>query len=187
MHLCKKYNMRLLLSFAFITLFIACKSEKKLTDEEQMEQSARSYFFMGDSVDVEVSITDTIFTEELDDILNRIEENLSLVQQDIDTLNTMMDDLAYTESQPKPQQAKTFHQVCCEESENKELMLNYKLKMADLDFKKLEYKKSNRIFLHLKRSIWANISGYEVNVHYQLNDEVADIIVLMDADYNIVD
>jgi hypothetical protein len=179
--------MRLILSFAIITLFVSCKSEKKLTDEELMEQSARTYFFMGDSVEVEVTILDTIYTDELTETLDMIDANISLVQQDIDTLNTMMDDLVYNEDTIPVLKAKTYHQVCCEDAKRTETLLGYQLKLKDLNMKKLEFKNSSRLFLHLKRSIWANIAGYEANVHYQLNDEVADIKVLMDADFNIVD
>ena len=179
--------MRYLIPLFSILIIVSCKSEKKLTDDELMEQSARSYFFMGDSVDVEVTILDTIFTDELTETLDMIDANISLVQQDIDTLNLMMDELAYDADNPPVLQTKTDHQVCCEASEKKEKMLGFQIKMKELNLKKLTFKNSSRIFLHLKRSIWANISGYEANVHYQLNDEVADIKVLMDADFNVVD
>ena len=41
--------------------------------------------------------------------------------------------------------------------------------------------------MHLKRSVWADIAGFEAMVHYELGDEVNDLVILMDADYNIVD
>jgi competence transcription factor ComK len=59
--------------------------------------------------------------------------------------------------------------------------------MAEFKAKKVEFQNSNRLYLHLSRASFANISGYSVNVHYELGEEKADLIVLMDAELDVVD
>ena len=65
--------------------------------------------------------------------------------------------------------------------------LEYRLKLKDLEFQKAMFDQTNRILLHLKRSIWANIAGFEAIVHYELGEEVNDLEILMDANYTVVD
>ena len=66
-------------------------------------------------------------------------------------------------------------------------LVEYQLKLKELEFQKAIFDQTNRILLHLKRSIWANIAGFEANVHYQLGDEINDLEILMDANYVVVD
>lgn len=162
-----------------LTLF-SCKGEKKLTDNEKIEKSIRNYLFLGDSVDVTFEITDTIHTEELDGMLSTTEENLGLIQLDIDTLGIIIDDLSY--------QIQNGQQNGAPVDLNKEnQLLKYKLKYEQLSSQKRQFTQTNRILLHFKRSIWANIAGFEVAVKYSIEDKNVETMVMMDANYRIID
>jgi len=169
---------------------MSCKTDKSLDkpDLEIIEENVRSYFFMGDTVDLEVSIADTIYSDELEDMLAMLDTNLMLIQQDIDTVNSIIDALSYADKEESNKlSAAGFEKLEYEALQRKNPILEYKLKLKELEYKKLNFQQSNRIYLHLKRSTWANISGFEVDVHYKLNDEEADLKVLMDAEFNVVD
>ena len=174
----------------FALFLFACKGETEYiqTDAEKIDISVRNYFFMGDSIEIECTIVDTISAKELDVILETTEENLRLIQLDIDTLNSMIDELAYENLQIDQK----VHTRTAER--DRELYIQryfplnqYKLKMAAFKAKKMEFQNSNRLYMHLKRSTFANISGYGVSVHYKMGEEEADLQVLMDANFDIVD
>lgn len=172
---------KILFTILIALIFVACKGEKKLADNELIEKNVRAFFFMGDSVQVNVQITDTIYVEELNEMLATIEENNRLIQQDIDTLKIMIDDWAY-KAVDLEKNAQT------QESKDAEIKsLEYRLKLWQIELKQTQFNQSNRIMLHLKRSIWANIAGFEATVHYELGDEINDIPILMDANFNVVD
>ncbi len=72
--------MRHLIYLSFILLgFYSCNGESKLSDQELMQKNVRNYFFMGDSVEVEVTITDTLKINDFEDILANIQNNIRLV------------------------------------------------------------------------------------------------------------
>jgi len=162
-------------------VFISCKGDEKLADSELIEKNVRAFFFMGDTVDVDVTITDTIHDTDLTEMLATVEENIRLIQLDIDTLTIMIDDWAY-----KAIDFEKNNQLI-ESKEAKIKSLDYRLKHQNLEFQKAQFSQTNRILLHLKRSIWANIAGFEATVHYQLGEEVNDLEILMDANYTVVD
>src|SRR5687767_10594168 len=87
--------MRFLYLLPLFLLVLSCKGESKLSDQDLIEKNVRAYFFMGDSVDVEITITDTVKSAELDEMILTIEENIKLIQLDIDTLHLMVDDWSY--------------------------------------------------------------------------------------------
>lgn len=173
--------MRTILFIAIPFLILACGGEKKLTDQELIEKNVRNYFFMGDSVQLEVTITDTINTVLLDEMMATTSENIRLVQLDIDTLGMMIDDWSYKILDLK----KTSDSLAAKNAEIK--LLEYRLKRTELEYKQAAFKQSNRIFMHLQRSIWADIAGFEAKVHYTLGEETNDLVVLMDANFNVVD
>lgn len=169
---------------------MSCKNDESVSqsDIEIIEANVRSYFFMGDTVDLKVSIADTIHSEELEDMLAMLDTNLMLIQQDIDTVNSIIDALSYADKEASNKlSAMGFEKAEYEALQRENPILEYKLKLKDLEYKKLNFQQSNRIYLHLKRSTWANVSGFEVDVHYELNEEKADLKVLMDAEFNVVD
>lgn len=175
---------------AFMFGMMSCKNDKALdqSDIEIIEENIRSYFFMGDTVQLEVSIADTIYSEELENMLAMLDTNLMLIQQDIDTVNSIIDALSYANEEASNKlSAMGFEKAEYQALQRENPILAYKLKLKDFEYKKLNFQQSNRVYLHLKRSTWANISGFEIDVHYQLNDEEADLKVLMDAEFNVVD
>lgn len=188
-----KVDFRNIVQFAMpmmMLVMMSCKGENSVTesDQEKMEANVRSYFFMGDSVELKVTIADTIYSGELDDMLAMLDTNLMLIQEDIDTANSIIDALTYADQEEsKKYPPKELDKEIFENLKRQNPILNYKLKVKELEYKKLGFQQSNRVYLHLKRSIWANIAGYEVDVHYKLNNEEADLKVLMDAEFNVVD
>ena len=172
---------KIFLSAAFAFLLLSCSGETKKSDQEIMEENVRNYFFMGDSVQLNVTITDTVYANELEFMLENTEENIRLVQLDIDTLSLMIDDFNYQSIEHAKQNNGS------ESLTAKNKALELQLKKKELEYTRATFEQTNRIFLHLKRSTWADISGFEANVHYELGDEVNDLTVLMDADFNVVD
>ena len=175
---------------AIMFMMMSCKNENSLSqsDQEIIEENVRTYFFMGDTVDLKVTVADTIFSEELENMLAMLDTNLMLIQQDIDTVNSIIDALSYTDKEESNKlSAIGFEKAEYQALQRENPILEYKLKLKELEYKKLNFQQSNRIYLHLKRSTWANVSGFEVDVHYKINDEEADLKVLMDAEFNVVD
>ena len=174
-------NFRFYFLLIFVALFTACKGETKLSDTETIEQNVRTFFMMGDSVDLEITITDTMYVDELQVMLKTVEENNFLIQLDIDTLSLMIDDWNYKAVDLE----KTNQLIAAKDAKIK--ALEYKLKMQELEFKKAGFAHTNRILLRLQRSIWANIAGFEAKVHYQLGEEISNLEILMDANFNVID
>lgn len=162
-------------------LFISCKGENKLSDHDQIEKNVREYFFMGDSVTVNVTLTDTIFVDELDAMITNAEDNNRLISAEIDTLQSLVDMWNY--------RALDFEKNNQTDSASSAKInaLEYTLKLRETEFHQAALAQSVRIFMRLKRSAWANITGFEANVHYELEDESNDIIILMDANFEVVD
>lgn len=166
---------------------IACKGEtESLQSSDQLiENNVRNYFFMGDSVEVDCSVNDTIFSKELDEIFETIEENIRLVQMDIDTLGARIDSAAYAHLEER---SKLYPESIDQKMALKDLeVAKMQLMLAELKGKRTEFQNSSRLYMHLKRSVSNNIAGYGVAVHYQIGEETADLKVLMDADFKVVD
>ncbi|MFT4600836.1 MAG: hypothetical protein ACI857_001013 [Arenicella sp.] len=181
--------MKYLLPLLVLALF-SCQgeTEKLQSDEEKIEISVRNYFFMGDSVEVQCTVADTISAKELDVILETTEENLRLIQLDIDTLNSMIDNMAYENLELDAQVYSRTEEISELFSDNRrESLCGLQLKMEQLKAKKMEFHNSNRLYMHLRRSTFANVSGYGVLLHYEMGDESADLQVLMNANFDVVD
>lgn len=173
--------MRILVVLTLLFTIASCGGDKALSDQELIEKNVRAYFFMGDSVQVEITITDTVKTTELDQMIQTMEENIRLIQLDIDTLHLMVDDWSYKALDLE----KADSLMAAQNAKIKSL--EYRLKLQELQVKQAGFAQTNRIFMHLKRSVTENIAGFEVKVHYTLGEEVNDLIILMDAAYNVVD
>ena len=155
-------------------LFSACNSKEN--QEDKVTESVRSYFFLDDSVQVVADVIDTLYADELEQMLETIQENQRLVQLDIDTLGSMIDDLAYDEIEGEN-----------ELYEQKIKLLEYQLKYEQLKAKQLEFQQNERVFLGLKRASWADIAGFNVQVNFNSSGEDEELVVLMDGNYRIVD
>ncbi len=176
------------LSLLVLTIAIsACKGEKSQSDDEKIESSIRSYLFLGDSIDVEIEFADTIRVEELDGMLSATEENLKLIQLDIDTLGTMIDDLSYNLQSDSTNATSGEIELGEPVSFEKFLLTSYKLQYAALNNQKNNFSQTNRVLYHLKRSVWADIAGFDVIVKYEYNGEPIETMVLVDANYRVID
>lgn len=164
---------------AIALLVIGCKKETEISDDQKIEDNVRSYFFMDDSVDVTVTITDTIHVDELDFLMANVDSSLKNIQLDLDTLQLMIDDWNYKSLEP--------NRSVVDAKDAKIKALGYENKFSELQFKKAGFTQSRRIMLHLRRSIWADIAGFEANVVYKNGDENNELTILMDANYRIVD
>lgn len=174
--------MRFIFSLAILsTLLLSCKDSNKISDQELMEQNVRTYFFMGDSVQLDIQITDTLHINDVEEIIANLQNNERLIQLDIDTLSLMIDDWNYKSLNHKNENNLIAADSC------KIKALQFQLKQKELLFKQAEFNQTKRIFLHLKRSTWADISGFEASVHYEMENEVNDLLILMDANFNVVD
>jgi hypothetical protein len=168
-----------------VSLFLltSCDNSNNVTStNDQIEKSVRHYFSMGDSVDVSVEVTDTIFIEELTAMQGNVSKNFNLAQMDIDTLdylienweNEMFNIQDSGGSEADINRAKVMVQM-------------YQLNQADTKIKQLNYKNSNRVFSDLERETIGNISGYEVATTYILKDEKNTLNLLFDANFKVVD
>ena len=165
---------------------ISCKGEKSISDDQKMENSVRNYLFIGDSIDVSISITDTISIDDLDMLMSTTNVNLNLIQLDIDTLGSMIDDLAY--GLQKPDSNTSLEMVPgAEVSFEDYLLVRYKLQYAELNAQKFKFTQTNRVLYQLKRSVWANVAGFDVLAKYELNGEELETMVLMDAEFRVID
>lgn len=181
----------IILSTLFVTIFCACAGKSEKSSQFQIEESVKSYLFLPDSSLVEAEITDTLRTDELEKLLEQVEKNLSLINQDLDTLSIMIDDRSYkildyrkmVEETSLLRKAKYKDSLLSMERE----VLELQLKQAKLTEKRVGFKQTNRILLHLKRSVWADIAGFDVNVKYGSAEEQVELELLLDANFEVVD
>jgi hypothetical protein len=186
-----------MLRFAGITflgcffLLVSCGGKNKQSNEDLLKENVQAYFFLDDSVNFQVVVEDTIHADEVEEMLATIEKNLNLIDQDLDTLSLMIDDESYR---------KLGYEEAIEKSiligKNKykdslawaeKNVLELKLKQALLKAKKESFKQTNRVLLHFKRSVWANVAGYNILVDYTIDDAPMHFDLVTDANYNIVD
>ncbi len=164
---------------------VSCNSNSQsdeLSPNEIIEHNVRNYFVMSDSVNLDVQIVDTIFTDELKDMQQNVIKNYNLTQIDVDTLDYVIE----------VWQNKVFSLQDNQGSEleiaNAKLMqLQYELNKSDIETVQLSYSNSKRIFANLERSTQNNISGYEVSAHYKIPEEENTLTLLLDAKFRIVD
>ena len=147
-----------------------------------IENNVRSYFDMSDSVALEVAISDTIFYDELLGMQQNVNKNYNLAQKDIDTLNYMIENW-----QNHLFNLTDNHGSDGDIKQAKIMMLSYELNQAEAKLAQLTYTNSRRIFKNLNRSTQSNISGYEVSANYTFGAEHNTLVLLLDADYRIVD
>ena len=172
-------------------VLVSCAGKNKQSNADLLKENVKSYFFLSDSVDVEVTVADTIHADEVEEMLATIEKNLNLIDEDLDTLSLIIDDRSYKklDYEKAIEKAVLIGRNKYKDSLNwveKEL-LELQLKQAFLKNKREEFKQTNRVLLHLKRSVWANVAGYNIMVNYILGDAPMQFDLLTDANYNVVD
>ena len=169
----------------------SCSGKNKQSNDDLLLQNVKAYFFLADSILVDVAVIDTIDSDEVEDMLAAIEKNLNLIDQDLDTLSLMIDDKAYTKMDYEKAIEKSILMV-----ENKykdslnwaeKALLELQLKQAKLAMKKESFRQTNRFLLHFKRSIWANVAGYNITADYMVGEDSMHFELVTDANYKIVD
>jgi hypothetical protein len=190
----KKKDMLRLIGIALIGCFFvlaSCAGTSKQSNEDLLLENVKSYFFLDDSISVQVVVADTIHADEVEEMLATIEKNLNLIDQDLDTLSLMIDDKAYKKLGYEQALEKTIligknkYKDSLNWAEN--ALLDLRLKQSILSSKREGFKQTNRVLLHFKRSIWANIAGYNVIVDYTIGDAPMHFDLVTDANYTIVD
>ena len=174
-----------------VLMMASCGGTTKESNKDLLLENVKSYFFLDDSIAVEVEVADTIHADEVEEMLATIEKNLNLIDQDLDTLSIMIDDksykkLAYEEALEKTiliGKNKYKDSIAWAET----ALLDLRLKQALLNSKREGFKQTNRVLLHFKRSIWANVAGYNILVDYTLDGSPMHFDLVTDANYTIVD
>jgi len=180
--------MKTLKIVTFLALFIggiftSCDSEQApISNDQTIENNVRNYFSMGDTVQLDIKVVDTIYIDELMNMQDNVSKNFNLAQMDIDTLDyaiEVWENKMFTIQDNGGSEA--------EINEAKVMMQMYQLNQADTRFKQYNYKNSNRIFMNLQRSTQGKITGYEVSVTYQITGESNTFSLLLDATLRVVD
>ncbi|MEX1003647.1 MAG: hypothetical protein WDZ35_16125 [Crocinitomicaceae bacterium] len=163
-------------------ILVACSGgeTEDVSDQDVIEHNVREYLFLNDSLEVSSSITDTIFVSDLEEMLNTLEKNLMLIQQDIDTMQLIIDHLAYANMQDESPSIEM-------DPKQEVKLLKHQLKLQQLETKKTSFKQSNRVLLHLRRSQLNSISGYKISAQYLHKNKPVTISLLMDADFCVID
>lgn len=179
----KLFKITLVLSVILCGIMMSCDTKSPVFSKEQtIENNVRNYFFMGDTVALEINIVDTIFSNELTDMQDNVSKNFNLAQMDIDTL-----DYAIEVWENKMFNIKDNGGPEADVNNAKIMMQMYQLNQADTRIKQFNYKNSNRIFTNLQRSTFNDISGYELSVTYQIKGEKNTLNMLIDASLQVVD
>lgn len=172
----------------FAIILVACgESSNEVSDQEKIRDEVRNYLFLEDSVEVAANIVDTILVEELDGMLMTIEDNLFKVQMDIDTLNSMIDSVAYQNMRMREELNLYPESEDMKMAPHDLKLANYQLKMADLEATKKTFQQSKRVMLHLRRSQLNSIAGYEIVVNYESDGRAYELGFIMNTDFKIID
>ena len=177
--------------FVCFFLLISCGGKNKQSNQDLLTENVKEYFFLDDSIAVQVEVADTIHADEVAEMLSTIEKNLNLIDQDLDTLSLMIDDRAYKKLAYEQVIEKSIligknkYKDSLSRVEN--ALLDLRLKQAVLNSKRDGFKQTNRVLLHFKRSIWANVAGYNVIIDYNVDDIPMHFELVTDANYTIVD
>ena len=179
----KKITFTLAFLIIIGAIISACYTKMpQLSANESIEKNVRHYFSMGDTVDLDINVTDTIYIDELTAMQENVIKNFNYAQADIDTLNHVIE---HWQNKMFDLQDNNGNDIEIKKAEN--MMLSYELNQADTKLKQLGYKNSNRIFMNLQRATIGKISGYELEIVYKTPSDSNTLTLLLDATYRVVD
>lgn len=161
----------------------ACSTKaSQLSAKESIEKNVRYYFSMGDTVELDINVTDTIYVDELTAMQENVVINFNYAQADIDTLDHVIE---HWQNKKFDLQDNNGNEIDIKKAEN--MMLSYELNQTDTKLKQMGYKNSNRIFMNLQRATIGKISGYELEIVYKTPSDTNALRLLLDATYRVVD
>ncbi len=173
---------RLIYILSVITLF-SCSTNKNQSGELQIVDNVKNYLFLPDSTQINLVITDTLFKENLEELFTSLDNNIFLIEADLDSLSNLIDDASYKKLNLEREETKKqdlLHNL-------EKRILQFKLMQAQLNTKRQGFKQTNRILMHLQRSITKNIAGFNIVVDYELDKSPIQLEFLLDANYSVVD
>jgi len=180
-----------LFSFLLFVIISSCTSKQPIADLDQIKANVRDYFFLADSIEINVEVIDTLGNDDLAEMMDQVNKNLNLIDRDLDTLSLMIDGQAYAAMYVGEELDKKLllNRSSLEDSLQHTSIrkLEYQLKQAQLIAKKQVFKQTSRLLLHLKRSVKNGVAGYNIAVHYAVDNELLDLELLLDANFNVVD
>jgi hypothetical protein len=170
-----------------IALLFACGGSKK-SDLEKMQDAVREYYFLEDTAAVDATIIDTLTLDKVEEMIANVDRNLGLIQMDLDTLSTMIDQRNYfllaADTTFFPENSEDTAIIA---SESDVELLKLRLKQKEIEAKRESYVHTERILNRLKRKAWGNVAGFNVEINFSLNGIPRKTEVLMDGEFNIVD
>jgi hypothetical protein len=144
-----------------------------------------------DSIRVNTVAEDTIFVDNLNEMIAQTEKNLNLIGMDLDTLSIMIDDAAYkklTVEDQSFQNRLAGGEEWVDSLKVLELrLLKLQLQQARLKNQQHQFNQTNRVLFRLKRSVWANIAGFHIRAEYVQAKDTISMVLLTDANFNVVD
>ncbi len=173
---------KLLFILTGLLLFASCSESSEKNTQKLIEDNVRAYFFMGDSIDIQVQIVDTIKLEDLKNMQDNTTKNENLTLDDMDTLQQLIQNWQDKYFELTDNGANEI------EIQNAKIMSQqYEITYLEVKLKHLVFQQSNRIFLNLERNANGNIAGFEGEVQYTYKGKSNIINVLMDSEYRVVD
>lgn len=177
--------------FLFTFLLAGCNGEVDQSDQDLMNQNVEAFLMLEDSIQVNTAIEDTVYLENLNEMIAQTEKNLNLIGMDLDTLSKMIDAAAYHKLALEGESinAGIFSKNKWKDSlQNREIqLLQLQLQQARLKDQENQFKQTNRVLFRLKRSVWANVAGFHVRAEYTVNKDTITMGLLLDANFNVVD
>ncbi len=175
--------MKKLLLFLFIGsgLIMSCQNQKA-NPSVDLNQEARQFFFMDDSVKVSSKITDTLFYSDILQQQSVLDDEIAKTQHQIDTLQ-----LYINLWEEKMFELMDKNASDCEVDKAKLLFTTYQLSQNEYKMQKMELMNTSRILLGLKRYAKDSLMGFETDVTYYMNNDSNTLHVLMNANHKIVD
>lgn len=180
--------MKTLLLHSFGLIFVAslfltaCQSSTvNQSTTDILDENVRHYFFMEDSVQLEVKVLDTLFFTEWQQLTDESEANLIQSQEKMNELKELS-----AQWEQKMYDLQDAQAELSEINQAKVMHLSYELNMADLTAAQMTLSNNQRIYKNLYRESIDSIYGYETQVSYQIEGESNTFSVLMNAHYQII-
>ncbi|MGB1104420.1 MAG: hypothetical protein ACPG21_12455 [Crocinitomicaceae bacterium] len=174
-----------------VVLIAGCNSDSGKSDMELINQNVVDFLMLEDSVEVSTAIEDTVYVENLNEMITQTEKNLNLIGLDLDTLSSLIDAVAYQKlaiQEAAKNTADITEDTWKDSLQKIEIqLLQLQLQQARLANQENQFKQTNRVLFQLKRSVWANVAGFHVRAKYAIEKNTISMGLLLDANMNVVE